>query len=38
MLYTILSGDPPFYADDIHLILQMVEEGTWTFDGDIWDS
>lgn len=25
MLYTILSGDPPFYAEDIYIILQLVE-------------
>lgn len=38
MLYALLSGEPPIYADEVDAILDKVEEGNWEFSGYIWDT
>ena len=37
MLYILLCGYPPFYGDNNQEILQMVQKGTFDFDGEEWD-
>ena len=37
MLYILLCGYPPFYGDNNQEILQMVQRGSFDFDGEEWD-
>jgi serine/threonine protein kinase len=36
ILYILLCGYPPFYGDDDQEILQMVQKGSFDFEGDEW--
>jgi len=37
MLYTLLSGLPPFWHRKQHLMFRMIMEGRYTMDGSDWD-
>jgi len=36
ILYTLLAGYPPFYADDDDELLDLISEGKYNFNGEYW--
>jgi anti-sigma28 factor (negative regulator of flagellin synthesis) len=36
MAYFLLSGDIPFFGDDIEEIYAAIEKGEWDMDEEVW--
>ena len=38
LLYTSLSGIPPFYAETVEETIELIEKGVFFFEGQSWDN
>ena len=35
-MYTMLCGYPPFFAEEDESLLELIQDGTYTFDDEYW--